>query len=136
MTCDDERPPLVVVLEIVVECGSNVVVTLAGNGCVNVSRLFVHLTRIAQARLAVIGYKHVGGVLIHACVCIIFEHHALQHLFVVECGIVGSSLHETFHNVFCCIDVERVNILGDFRNLVPIGLPRVIDLFLHKFCCF
>ena len=77
-----------------------------------------------HAALAIEWDKQVCGFLEHARFNRMLNPYIIQYLFVVERRVVGIILVRT--HVHCRVDVERVELLGDFRNLPPAGLLGVV----------
>ena len=125
VTGDDERAATVVVLEVVVEGIGNVSVGYVPERLIDVTSLHPYFSRVLHARLVVEWDKQVGGFLEHARLDGMFNLYTIQHLGVVELRIVGVAFACT--HIHCRIDVERVELLGYFRNLVPVGLLGIVD---------
>lgn len=86
---------------------------------VDIPSLFTDFPAIPQARLAIVGYKHVGEVLERRCVHHVFCCHSLQHLGVVERRVIGGTFFQAPYDVLRRVNVECIYIPGNFRNLVP-----------------
>ena len=127
MAGDDEGAAVVVVFEVIVQGGYDVVIGAIGNGGVEDSVPFPDHPGIAQAHLAVVRHEHVGGVRVSRGVQRIFASGALQHFGIVHVGIIGSALRHAAHDILGCIHIECVEFLGDLRDLIPIGFIGIIQ---------
>ena len=130
---DDKRTPPVAVLEVVVQGGGYIVVGHTGKRRVDVPGLLMDFPRVPQAGLAIVRHKHVGSIreggrMHHVLAC-----HALQHLLIVQRRVIGGSLFEAPHDVLRGVNVDRVDLPGSIRNLIPAGLPGVVG---HTIACF
>ena len=126
MACDDERAAIVVVLEIVVERGSNVTVGRSGKSRAHVAGILPGIYLKLQAGLAVVRHEHVGALLIYACLRQVFALDTLQHLGIVKRGKVRGTLVIARVDILRRGDVERVELLGDLWNLEPTGLLGIV----------
>ena len=57
---------------------------------------------------------------------LILLFRTLQHLFIVEAGKVGGTFCKASHDILRRIDIEGINILGDFRKLAPAFFPGIV----------
>ena len=84
MSCDDERPTIVEVLEIVVECGGYVTVWYANKCSIDIAVFLKDFRPVFHAGLAIEWDKQVCGFLKHARLDRVLDINASQHLSVVE----------------------------------------------------
>ena len=120
MASDDERTALVVVLKVVVECSGDVTVGCALNCLLDATSILPGVTRKPHAGLAIERDEQVRRLLEYARLDGMLHLDAVQHLAVVERRIVGIIFVPG--KIDGRVDVEGVELLSDFRNLVPVGL--------------
>ena len=123
-------------LEVIVECAGDVFVGDASNCRVDTPRLVINYLCVAQTYLVIVRHEKIGGVLEKVRLRHVNASHALHHLFVVERRIIGVAFVEA--NVLCRVNEKRIDILGDFRNLVPVGFLGIVDgiIFVHCLIVF
>ena len=123
---NDERTISVQVLEVVVERGGYVIVGHTGNRGIDVPCFLPRFLHGRHAGLTVIRHEQVGGSFKRGRVPYVLELHAIAHLGVVEGRVFGGALFQAPHDILRRVNVERIDVLGDFRHLVPTGLLGVV----------
>ena len=133
VACQNERAAAVAVFKVVVERGCDVRVGQAHKRIVKVPGLLDDFPRVPQAGLAIIRSKHIGGILVCGCVVPVFHLRAEEKLFVVERRVIGGALLKAGQNVIRGENVERVNVPGDLRKMLPAFLFGVVGglAFFH-----
>ena len=131
---DDERTATVVMLKIVVESRGDIVDGHTNKRCVGVAGLIKAFPGVPQAGLTVVRKKQVGGRLVCSRMQSVLSLHTLQHLGIVERREIGRTLLKARHDVFRRVDIERVNIPGDLRNLVPAFRPGIVRRRTGRAC--
>ena len=114
---DDERAPVVAILKIVVQRCLYVLVGYAGKRRIDISGLLRNFSRVPHAGLPVERHENVGGVLVHACICHVFAYCAHDHLGGIKRCVIGSAFLKARLDIHRRINVECIDILGDFRKL-------------------
>ena len=86
MARDDEGASLIVVLKEAVEGGGDVIVRNTGNRVFNVSGLLPGFLREFKTSLTVVRHEHIGRLLEHTCVRLVFDRRASHDIGVAELG--------------------------------------------------
>ena len=109
-------------LEVIVQRSDDIAIRHTGNGGVKDSIPLPYLAGMAQAHLTVERHEYVGGIRIGSGMQKVLTLSAFQHFCIVHVRIVGSTRGHAAQDVLGSIYVKRIEFLGDFRNLAPIGL--------------